>query len=48
MKIGFIFAWYDFWVGAFWDARKQWLYVLPIPCCGIILKFAPPKMLDGD
>lgn len=28
----FDFLWYDFWVGAFWDAKKRKLYLVPIPC----------------
>lgn len=39
MKISFIFAWYDLWVGFFYDKKKNWLYILPIPMVGIILKF---------
>lgn len=39
MKIKLIFAWFDFWVGAFWDSKKKWLYIFPIPMFGIILKF---------
>jgi hypothetical protein len=39
MKVSFLFAWYDLWVGLFWDSKKKWLYILPIPCIGIILKF---------
>jgi len=39
MKIDFLFAWYDLWIGFFWDKKKKWLYILPIPMFGIILKF---------
>ena len=39
MKVEFLFAWYDLWVGFFWDKKKQWLYILPLPMVGIILKF---------
>lgn len=39
LKISPIFAWYDLWVGLFWDRKKRWLYILPIPCIGVIVKF---------
>ena len=29
----FFFAWYDFWVGAYWDRKARVLYVCPLPCC---------------
>lgn len=34
-----LFAWYDLWVGAFWDGKSRRLYILPIPCCGIVIQF---------
>lgn len=39
MRIKPIFAWYDLWVGAFWDSRKRRLYILPLPCVGIVIQF---------
>ena len=37
MKIYPIFAWYDFWVGAYWDRAKRRLYVLPLPMIGVVI-----------
>lgn len=39
MKAKFIFAWYDFWIGIFWDNKNRRLYVLPIPMIGIRIDF---------
>lgn len=39
MTVRPIFTWYDLWVGAFWDARKRRLYILPLPCLGLVLDF---------
>lgn len=39
VKIKLIFAWYDLWIGAFWDQKKRCLYIFPIPMFGVILKF---------
>jgi hypothetical protein len=41
MKIKFLFAWYDLWIGLFWDSKKKWLYILPIPMFGIIIQMIP-------
>lgn len=35
MKIKFIFAWYDIWIGVFIDRQKWCVYIFPIPCFGI-------------
>lgn len=43
MRIGFLVAWYDFWVGAFYDQKRRRLYVLPLPCIGIWFEPAPQK-----
>jgi len=35
MKVRLVFAWYDFWIGIFFDRTKRRLYVFPVPCFGI-------------
>ena len=39
MNVRPIFAWYDLWVGAFWDRNSHRLYVLPLPCVGFVIQF---------
>lgn len=38
-----LFAWYDLWVGAFWDRKTRKLYLLPVPCLGVVLDFSPKE-----
>ena len=38
VKIQFIFKWYDLWIGFFYDKKKNWIYFLPLPMIGIIIK----------
>lgn len=40
-KISFFFAWYDFWIGMFYDQKKKALYVCPVPCCVIKIEKRP-------
>jgi hypothetical protein len=37
-RISFFFAWYDLWVGAFYDKHKKRLYVCPLPCCVFMIE----------
>jgi len=39
MRIKPIFAWYDLWIGAFWDGKKRRLYLFPVPCFGLVIEF---------
>ena len=34
-----MFAWYDFWVGVFYDKPRRRLYIFPIPCFGVRITF---------
>ena len=42
----FFFAWYDLWVGAYWDRDRRCLYVCPLPCCVIMLKFSDSRRCE--
>ena len=42
MRVRPIFAWYDLWVGAYWDRAGRRLYVLPLPCLGVVIQFSSP------
>jgi len=34
MRIEPIFAWYDFWIGLFYDRKKRIIYIFPFPTIG--------------
>jgi hypothetical protein len=42
MTVKPIFAWYDLWIGAFWDKSKRRLYIFPVPCLGVVVEFRKP------
>ena len=37
MKVSFFIAWYDIWIGLYYDQKHGVIYVCPLPCC--VLKF---------
>jgi hypothetical protein len=37
MRIRPVFAWYDLWVGVFIDTAKRRIFVLPLPCLGVVI-----------
>lgn len=39
MKVKPLFAWYDLWVGFYWDRATRKLFFLPIPCVGLVIEF---------
>lgn len=41
MKVNLFLAWYDLWVGAFYDQKKHTLYICPLPC--IVIKISPKE-----
>lgn len=45
-QLTILFAWYDLWVGAFWDRKKRALYVFPVPCIGVCIDFGAPDLIS--
>ena len=40
-RLSLMVAWWDFWVGAYYDREKGWLYLFPVPCIGVRIKLNP-------
>jgi hypothetical protein len=38
-RINFVLAWYDLWIGADWDRKARKLYILPLPCVGVVIEW---------
>lgn len=38
VTIRLIFAWFDFWVGVFFDRPRRRIYVFPVPCIGLMIQ----------
>ncbi len=39
MSIRPFFAWYDLWIGAYWNSETETLYVCPLPMVGLRVGF---------
>jgi len=39
MRIRPIFAWFDLWIGAYWNRGRRRLYIFPVPCFGFYIQF---------
>lgn len=37
-KIRLLHAWYDLWVGVYVDRAKRRVYILPLPCLGVVVE----------
>ena len=38
-RISPVVAWYDLWIGAYYDRYRRSLYILPVPMVGIKIEF---------
>lgn len=45
LKTKFMFAWFDAWVGFFWDDAKSRLYFFPVPMFGVAIDFDRAKLV---
>ncbi len=48
MRIRPLFAWYDIWIGAFWDRSNQRLYLFPLPMIGLRIDFRGESTIMED
>lgn len=46
MRSKLIFAWYDFWIGFYWDRAGKRLYFFPVPMLGVV--FSWEKIWKSD
>ena len=48
MRVTPIVAWFDMWVGAYWDSKNRRLYILPLPCIGVVIHCKAPPSAKGE
>lgn len=47
LEVALVVAWFDFWIGAYYDRKSHLMYVFPIPMVGFCFNFDAP-IVDGD
>jgi hypothetical protein len=48
VRIRFFFAWFDLWIGAYWRKENRTLYICPLPCCVIRIRFPMPHVIRDE
>ncbi len=41
-RVQLVLAWYDCWVGLYWNGAKRILYIRPLPMVGVAIHFGAP------
>jgi hypothetical protein len=44
VKVVPFFAWYDFWIGWYYDRQKNKLYICPLPMVGLAIQFIVERL----
>jgi hypothetical protein len=42
-RTSLVLAWFDLWVGAYWDRDARRLYLFPVPCVGLRIDFSEER-----
>lgn len=40
LRIRPLFKWFDMWVGIFVDTKQRRVYILPMPCIGVVIEWS--------
>lgn len=47
-RVRMFLAWFDLWVGLYWDRKARTLYLCPLPCVAVALEFGPPRDIRAE
>ena len=48
MRLRLFFAWYDLWIGGYWNAENRILYLCLLPCVVIAVECGIPHKKDYE